>query len=123
MRASLPAIPSRARRRAPGTRPADRRPGRLAPPAELVADAPPRQDVPRVRRVVAQLATEVLDVGIDGALAALEPVALHLRDQLMSREDAAGPTGERDEEVELAAAQRDRHAIQEYLTRGLVDRA
>ena len=59
---------------------------------------------------------------IDGALAALEAVAVHLGDQFASRKNAAGAGGECEEDVELATGQLDRGTVETYLSRRPSDR-
>ena len=75
----------------------------------------------RVARVVAELGAQVLDVGVDGALVALEVVAEDLLDKLHAGINAARVAGERGEQLELGGGEVDFLALDEDLVTRDVD--
>src|SRR5712691_1631503 len=81
-------------RRVAGARPSSR-------VGSLVAHAVDGEDVARVARVRLELAAQVLDVRVDGAVEALTRLAAHGVEELRAREDAAGMPGQRGQELEL----------------------
>ncbi len=80
---------------------------RIAARRELVAHPGHCLDKARRPRVLAQLATQVLHVGVDRALVSVVVVSLDAGDELVPGQDPVGVPGEGREEVELTAGQRD----------------
>ena len=56
----------------------------------------------RITRIVANLGAQVLHMGVDGALVALEVVAENLLNELHARVHTARVAGQRGEQLELA---------------------
>src|SRR5215470_12751707 len=78
---------------------------------ELVPDPVDGKDKAWVAGVMFDLAPEVLDVRVYGALVAFERVAVDAVDQLHPREYLVGMTGERLEHPKLGRCQLDRPAV------------
>src|SRR6185503_18173698 len=72
---------------------------------DAIADAVHGLDEARPRGVRLELAADVLDVRVDGALVALEGHAVHRVEKLGAGEDAAGLSGHRHEDLELGRGQ------------------
>src|SRR3990172_102755 len=85
--------------------------------SELVPDTRDRHDVSRFTRVVAELAAEILHVGVDRALVALVFVSLHPSYELVARVHAARSGGEGNQQVELAPRKLHRLALDRDLPR------
>src|SRR5438045_4398158 len=89
--------------------------------AELVADAPDREDVSGLRLVWLDLRAESIDVRVDGVLVAFVAVTPHLIEELRARVDAAGMLREMKQQIELARGELDVGAAQRDTTFDGVD--
>ena len=76
--------------------------------AHPIADAVDGLDIPRVARIGLDLAADVLDVRVDGALERLDVGAAHGVEQLGAREHAAGLPRQRGQQLELRRREIDR---------------
>ena len=72
---------------------------------ELVADAVHRQHVARIARIRLELAPQVLDVRVDGAVERFDLVAANRVEQLRAREHAPGLPHQRRQQLELGRRQ------------------